>query len=738
MRQSYSGTTKDQNGRIITSATVSVYLTGTTTATSIYSSATSTTAVNSVTSSSTNGTFTFYVDRFDYDRDQAFDIIVSKTGYSSVTYSNISIENTYLATYTIAADKSISTNLGEIPKGVIYSVSTGITLTLSKFSAGNYKIFTGSGTVSLGDTSSDVYAEWFGFSTSETATNNASYLQKALTAASGKVLRFFSSGTAQINNTSTVAGNNTTILGNNDSFKIQQMAADKRIFYAASLSGLKFQNLYLYGKGDEYSSAWTGEQDDKGIDLHECTSCEISNNLFQDFPYAAVHVYSSNDILVSDNIIEGTGLIEANISSGNNQQFGVNVIGDNCLDVVITGNDISYACQGIFTASGYSGTNAINVTGNNIHDIQGQHGIYGGGSNLVVSGNAIHGIALDGIKIQAGEDIISNISVTGNVINNATDGILLDCTLAGSSMTGVTVTGNAINTVSSRGISLNGTNGLTTYISVNGNTVMNTTGHGIYFDDAGTDYNILGNIIKSSGENGIYLEATGTPSRVKIGNNIITNVGTAAGGAATQCGIMINNVTGADIFNNLLTDTNGTSKMINGMYFVDGSGVRVFGNKITNSLTYDVRIDDSNIIDEWSNNDFSTLATKYNGSRLIRHPLSPIRWTLQTTADAEVTIYQFRLEPDSAYLITGDIVGKVTGSAQRAAYRESLLVYRDGTGDATQEGSTDTDVSIVSAGFGTATHTWSVSGTDVLMQMNSKAATTYDWSVKINYEKVVA
>jgi len=89
------GTTRDGNGRVIISATVSVYLAGTSTAASIYTASSGGTAVNSVTSSSTNGSFTFYVDGADYARTQLFDITVSKSGYETKTWSNVGIYRAY-------------------------------------------------------------------------------------------------------------------------------------------------------------------------------------------------------------------------------------------------------------------------------------------------------------------------------------------------------------------------------------------------------------------------------------------------------------------------------------------------------------------------------------------------------------------------------------------------------------------------------------------------------------------
>lgn len=89
-RYLYTGTFRDGAGNIVASGTAAVYLAGTTTAASVYTTAVIVTAVNSVTSG-TDGVFSFYVDDGDYSSDQQFKIILTKTGYTSKTYDYIRI-----------------------------------------------------------------------------------------------------------------------------------------------------------------------------------------------------------------------------------------------------------------------------------------------------------------------------------------------------------------------------------------------------------------------------------------------------------------------------------------------------------------------------------------------------------------------------------------------------------------------------------------------------------------------
>ena len=89
-RYAYKGTFRDGHGHIVASGTVSVYLAGGTTAASIYTASSGGTAVNSVTSD-TDGTFLFYVDESDYGYGQLFKVVLSKAGYTSITFDNLGI-----------------------------------------------------------------------------------------------------------------------------------------------------------------------------------------------------------------------------------------------------------------------------------------------------------------------------------------------------------------------------------------------------------------------------------------------------------------------------------------------------------------------------------------------------------------------------------------------------------------------------------------------------------------------
>lgn len=140
------GTIRDGLGNVISGATVYVYLGGTTTAASVYAAVSGGTAVNSV-ETDTDGSFSFYVDTDDYDRDQSFKLVISKTGYTSQTwdYEYIILENIKDGvvindgTSTTSAIAIFSDDLGKTieTSGVLIDASDNITGVTSMVVEGN-------------------------------------------------------------------------------------------------------------------------------------------------------------------------------------------------------------------------------------------------------------------------------------------------------------------------------------------------------------------------------------------------------------------------------------------------------------------------------------------------------------------------------------------------------------------------------------------------------------------------
>jgi len=90
-RYKYQGVCKDGNGRVIVSATITVYLAGGTTAATVYAAESGGSSVGSVTSDSTDGSFSFWVDDTEYAATQRFKISISKTDFTTKTYDDLEI-----------------------------------------------------------------------------------------------------------------------------------------------------------------------------------------------------------------------------------------------------------------------------------------------------------------------------------------------------------------------------------------------------------------------------------------------------------------------------------------------------------------------------------------------------------------------------------------------------------------------------------------------------------------------
>jgi len=300
-RWKFQGTTKDQSGRILPSATISVYLAGTTTPASVYTSVTSTTAVNSITSSSPDATYAFYTDSFDYDHDQAFKIIITKPSYTSVTYDNLPHGEVVLGTYTISTAKIVTTYV-KVPKGVVYAKSGSGSLTFNGgFEAGSYQVFSDDLTVSGLKV---IKAEWFGVGTiADGFTDSLIALQSALNAIdqyNGPILEIRDTGGSLINLSSIVdvppkhgvkikgAGRRNTIIScSGSSSSLLNIDASATVHGA---NGVQIEGLDLQGAGTPSSSAY-------GIKLFRVNRSQIRDCRIENFAGNA-GIFNTNCIIM--------------------------------------------------------------------------------------------------------------------------------------------------------------------------------------------------------------------------------------------------------------------------------------------------------------------------------------------------------------------------------------------------------------------------------------------------------
>lgn len=87
-RIKYTGIARSTGGAVLASATVTIYLAGTTTPASVYEASSGGASVASVTTD-TYGRWTFYADVADYPFTQQYKVVATKDGYDTITLDNI-------------------------------------------------------------------------------------------------------------------------------------------------------------------------------------------------------------------------------------------------------------------------------------------------------------------------------------------------------------------------------------------------------------------------------------------------------------------------------------------------------------------------------------------------------------------------------------------------------------------------------------------------------------------------
>jgi hypothetical protein len=122
---------------VLGSATVTIYLAGTTTAANVYEASSGGDSVTSVISDS-NGRWTFYADVADYAFTQEYKVVVTKDGYSTITLDNIF----NLSLPTDAAGSLINDGLGAYSWGTptLASTATALAANGANCSAGTYPL----------------------------------------------------------------------------------------------------------------------------------------------------------------------------------------------------------------------------------------------------------------------------------------------------------------------------------------------------------------------------------------------------------------------------------------------------------------------------------------------------------------------------------------------------------------------------------------------------------------------
>lgn len=308
-------------------------------------------------------------------------------------------------------------------------------------------------------------------------------------------------------------------------------------------------------------------------------------------------------------------------TAGSGSITGTGIFVDGDTDVTINGtNTINNASTGV-TVTGLTGT--TNTIADNIID-----NIVNNGVNVIDSTN----VSIDGNDIGTGVGTIggigifvdpsSNISVTGNTVNNADTGISL-LTVTGTN----TVSGNFLDQITNNAIEASNVSNLT--ISDNdigqnptqiGEGVFATSvgGNGIFVENLTGTNLIDGNLIDSVGNDGIVIsdlnqlsEGSPVPFSLTVSNNVI-----GASTPAGNNGISVFNSDNVQFATNTITgDGTGIGVLVSGSDNVSFSGDSILNNAIGIQLdnAQDTTIDDLTLTD----NGIHLLITNGSGGTLV-------------------------------------------------------------------------------------------------------------------------
>lgn len=540
MRCVYSQTARDTEGNIVVGATVRVYLAGTTTPATFYQYADSASATTGVTTGS-DGAFTFYIDRFDYDSDQKFKIIISK-GSTTTTYDDIEIDRAVLGTYTISADKTVTTHI-TVPKGVIYSVASGKTLTFSgSVTSGPYQIFSGSGTVS---DLTHAYPEWWGTDHDATDSSDTNAIKAAITSLS-------SGGTLYLDNKTYLVSDiiyitdYITIQGKGYNSVLKAIAdfGDKSILRTSNKTGVVIENLRIDGNR---ALNTTATQHSHAIAFTYAKKSAVRNCWLDNMMGDGVYIgKDSEDIEVINNWmidnyrngVSDVGGYRHNIIGNQIVSTSTNIVG--CIDLEPNGDD-------------------------NLEDVLVKDNI------CYITGAKPYGIdvALDKVTT---DSKLKNIQIVHNVIHgDGTNGPTVGIYGYGSRST--SFKGNEVYGAVNDGIYVDdGATNVSKDCSVDNNTVVNAGRYGIVSEADGTP--VRNNTTRNTGSQGLYFR--GNIGLIAIGNHVYVPDTATYGVLAEVAGLT------DFIFANNYVEASAVAAGNYGSVFSDASKGNVYGNTFKN------------------------------------------------------------------------------------------------------------------------------------------------------------
>ena len=365
------------------------------------------------------------------------------------------------------------------------------------------------------------------------ATDDTVAINKALANTPSGGVTLFPPGTYQISAYLHVTVSNTQILGYGA--KIVQSGAGQQGFLVDTATGVTIEGPWLYNSLP--NGGWTGSPVNingvrfyNGSDDGKVINCRIEN-----WGESSVYLDGSNRTTVQGCKLIGVGAA-GGLVSGSDNNFGIYSPSNGLKGLKLLNNEIYNQAFGIFLGNDFQD---VLILGNEIHDIQGQHGIYvDGGKGLRIIGNTVRSPAVNGIKVQttsgSAADTIGLV-IQGNTVDSpGGSGILVIPAAAGlpHRFKSPIVTGNTVRSCGQDGIIIDQADSF----KLDHNIVDTTTGYGIrtqtgapanHTNGHGT---VRGNNVSNTQQDGLHLQQADNTKYVMVEDNLLVDTALAGAG----------------------------------------------------------------------------------------------------------------------------------------------------------------------------------------------------------------
>jgi hypothetical protein len=108
---------------------------------------------------------------------------------------------------------------------------------------------------------------------------------------------------------------------------------------------------------------------------------------------------------------------------------------------------------------------------------------------------------------------------------------------------------------------------------------------------------------------------------------------------------------------------------------------------------------------------------------------------VQTTDDTPTNIFALTLQPNSVYLFECIVAAAKSDQSDRGAFRKTIVVYRNGSGAATVQGSPFDDFS--QSSDDNLSIAWQTSGNQIQLVVTGEAATAINWASTVRYQEFI-